>query len=768
MFVTIDFETRSPVDIKKSGAWLYSRHYATEVLCLAYRFLGDAEEKLWNPTIRNPLTLEEVMPATPPPLDLFRHIESGGLVDAHNAFFEICIWNNIMVPRFGWPEVRIEQWRCTASRCNYAALPRSLEEAAKAMNLPVDKDMEGRKLMLKMCKPRKPRASEKRDHAILGKAFLYHQDKNDLLRLFEYCKRDVRAQYELAKVLPELPPEELTIWQIDLKINLRGLRFDLEMARSALEMADAWKEKLNKELYELTGIDSASQRQAVANWLRKEESLDMPGTSASTVKEFLDREDVSLRARRILKIVGSYNKTSTAKYAAILDKCDPEDGCFRDLIMYHGASTGRWAGKGIQIQNFPSRNVPEKDFDYAAQVVLSKDVDYAHALYGDVMTFLSGALRASIIPRDGKVFAVADYSSIEARCLAWLANCIKALNIFKADQDIYSDMASVIYSRTITKKDKAERQLGKMAILGLGYGMGFVTFLLNLRTYDIRFTERQVLEIMGLADYEAYRQSVVESLELGGRRSTPKDKASVQNPEEAEETWADTQKRRLLKAFENPLTIIHELALTRYIVDKYRQTYVEIASFWTDQNSAAIDAVMGWRRGVIKEFGLRKFSDATDEQRGSVNGPVVTCGRISWQVVEDFLLCILPSGRPMRYRKPNVHMMKGPWGNADFRLSYQSVNGLTRKFETTYTYGGKIVENIAQGTARDIMAYAMMRVDATGIYDLCLSVHDELGAEVNADLADIKEYEELLCHLPDWAKGCPIAAEGEVMARYRK
>ena len=359
---TIDYETRSPCDLKKHGAFLYSLDPRTEAMCLAYHLPGQTSVGLWHMAHDDFMIGESELPE-----DLFAFILAGGLVEAHNAFFERCIWTNISVARHGWPAVPPLQWRCSASRASAMSLPRDLEGACLAMDLGIEKDSEGRKLMLKMCKPRKPRKAEKAEWAErFGKdtpmPILYHETEEDIHRLWAYCKQDVFAEHALSKAIPELSPSELQVWLMDQWINWRGARFDLKMAHKALAMADKWKAKLNAILEGVTGISAGTKRQAVRDWLAEHEDLELPDTAADTLDYYLENEDLSKRAALVLKIVKDVNRTSARKYQAMIDKTYDDDERARDLMMYHGAGTGRWAGKGIQIHNFPARDLIVKGF----------------------------------------------------------------------------------------------------------------------------------------------------------------------------------------------------------------------------------------------------------------------------------------------------------------------------------------------------------------------------------------------------------------------
>lgn len=777
---TIDFETRSTCDLKKRGSWNYSKDPTTEAMCLSYRlpFWPKGRVKRWH--MAHPhCGLEE----SPLPEDLFEWIAQGGLVEAHNAFFERVIWLNVMVKRHGWPKVPHLQWRCSAAKCSASSLPRSLEGAGAAMHLPIQKDMDGRKLMLKMCKPRQMRKEEIREwwdnegkelypDTLMPRSkkdtrlpTVWHEPLEDILRLHEYCDQDVLTEEAVSAVVPDLSEKELRVWQLDQEMNEAGVMFDLDLADAALEMADKWKEILNAELKEITGIAKATQRQAVRDWLLENEELDLPNTTGEVLDWFLSNMEMSPLAKRVIEITKQVNKTSTAKYKAMLEKTDHDDWRARDLLMFSGAGTGRWTGKGIQVQNFPRGNSKNSytgdkayfDIEFAADTIIDRDIAWARATSGDVMELLSSTLRGAIIPAPGRDLIVADYSAIEARVVLWLAGAEKALEIFRQGGDIYCDMAEGIYGYPVSKKTHPdERQFGKQAILGLGYGMGYLTFFLTCRKYGIKFSFEQCKKIVGpkFGDmYEKMRAKLFPDPPGPGADAEARKRYNNQRRQAAKDRFKIEEKH------EDPAKVIHELVLMQHTVQVYRSRYPEVAQMWKDQERAALDCV----RAMGEED--------------------VTCGKVTWELhldnpfetdpekintEEGFLHCRLPSDRPIRYRSPKIKPTKTSWGETRDALRYMSVV-TGGKWASTATYGGKIVENITQAVARDIMVEAMLNsTDPDCVYDPRFTVHDELVAEVDEDKGSLKEFEDLLSTLPPWADGCPIVAEAERYKRYRK
>lgn len=722
----IDFETRSPAQLSGKngcGPWVYSENPDTQVLCLAYKLPGK-KTKLWHRA--HP---KHGIKESKPPQDLFDWIEDGGLVEAHNAFFERAIWKNIMVARHGWPKIKHKQWRCTAARAAACSLPRALEAVAIVLNLDVKKDMEGNRIMQKCSRPRKPRKKEIEEFYLIRDEdeqmpILWNEELEDLEKTWDYCINDVETEAELADEIPELSAQELEIWQIDQEINERGIWCDRKMAEQALRLADMAVKELNRELKKITGIPRASQRAKLREWLSVEYNVDLPDTKGETLDEILDDEDHGLpkKAFRVIEIIRTVNRTSTAKYKSMLIRMSKKDDRIRDLLMYHGAHTGRWSGKGIQPQNFVRGAL--KDMEAACKEIAEGDYEWIKWLHGDVMEFLSFALRGALGATDGNELLVADFAAIEARVVMWLARASAALRVFERGEDIYCDMAGTIYNKKINKDDHPdERQMGKQSILGLGFGMGFVKFLITLWKYKIKLSRKQIKQIVPPSDY-ARLEKWVKGKEGRSQISRNKD-VSID-------------------------TDLPNLVLTKYIVDLYRKKYPEIPALWKEQEQAAIAAVLS-------------------------PGRKIRAGAVIWKVKKigksKFLCCKLPSGRILYYFKPQVSQKKTPWGMKE-TLSYMGIDSqsASKRFTRVFTYGGKLVENIVQAIARDLMAEAMLRLKRghNDLLKLILTVHDELIAESKKGAVDPKEYGNVIAFVPKWAKGCPIDAEAKSMKRYRK
>lgn len=490
---TIDFETRSACNLRQQGAWKYSLDPSTQILCLAYRLpdwpLADIE--VWHPAFPAIPIAERIDSQLPA---LLQWIEDGHPLEAHNVWFEYCIWTNILVPRYGAPLPALTQWRCSAAKAATQALPRGLDDAVAALHLSDRKDATGHKVMLKMSKPRRSRKAEREQWASNGvkpPKYLWWETRGLFDQLVAYCQQDVRVEHALSETIPDISPQELRVFHLDLQTNALGFQLDATAVRTALDLIRRETNILNKELYILTDhqVKRATQRTQMLQWFQGQ-GLDLDNTQKETLDNLLayvpkDMQDTP--AIRGVQIVRTLGRSSTAKYQAMKNWMT-RDGRVRGGLLYHGATTGRWAGKGVQPHNFPkgSQKVDMEALWTTLKGRLRKTITQD---YRGVMEALSNGLRGAITATKGSQLYVADYASIEARVLLWLVDDQNALKMFQDGRDIYCEMATDIYHRHITKKDTLERSMGKIAILGLGYQMGASRFRDTCATFHIEITD---------------------------------------------------------------------------------------------------------------------------------------------------------------------------------------------------------------------------------------------------------------------------------------
>jgi DNA polymerase len=441
----IDFETRSPLDIREVGIYRYVEDPRTDVLCFAVKqgrrsdyFLGNqlhADDLPW--WVLDALEDEEVE------------------LHAHNATVERLIIRRIMGPRYKWPRVAHSRWRCSAARARRLALPGALDKLGPALGLveELQKDKEGKNLIRRLSKPIKR----------TPQGFEYDNDPVKLDRFGKYCLQDVIAEEAAEANTFDMPAQEQAYYELTEKINDRGVRVDVPLIRRLIWRANEATEELNDKLREITRgeVQALTQVAQLKAWVNRETGVelltlrkeDMDGL----VKEGLDK---SLPGYVIsaLKIRQEGAKSSVSKLLAILNRVSA-DGRVHGAFVYHGASTGRYTSMGVQLQNLVRDTL--KDYDKEIQ-----------ELENFTLIQISKAIRGVFIPEEGHVYVDADYSAVEARGVAWLFDCKKLVKIFANDGDPYVEIACVIYERKVTAADADERWTGKQTILGCGYGMG--------------------------------------------------------------------------------------------------------------------------------------------------------------------------------------------------------------------------------------------------------------------------------------------------------
>ena len=456
MRVTVDVETFSECDLKKAGAWRYAEHPSTEILVLTYSFDDREKVGFW-------------WPGQPMPFDLRDAVETGAIIDAHNAQFERAIWTRILHERLGWPLPDDHQWDCTMARAATRALPLGLDQLGAALNLDTRKDKVGKGLITKLCKPRKPTKKDPRTR---------NQDSDLLRDLGEYCAQDTRTEIAVRHNLGEISANERRLWLLDQKINARGIAVDVPGVRAALDVVGQIEDKLGEEFRRITGL-GAGQVAAVLDWLHAR-GMHLDDLTKDSVEEALEakpRGDAD-PVWRVLELRQILSKASTKKLNSLLASvCD--DGRVRGTQQYHGAFTGRWAGRLVQPQNLP-RPTWEIEGDQDTWInslvasLMTRDVEFLEGIYGEPMTAVVDALRSMFIAGPGKRLASGDLHAIEAVGLAGLAGQESKLDVFRRREDPYCATASIIFGYPVLgkKTHPKERQVGKVGELAFGYGGG--------------------------------------------------------------------------------------------------------------------------------------------------------------------------------------------------------------------------------------------------------------------------------------------------------
>ena len=472
----VDFETFCAAGKPKDlGSVRYAEDPSTEAICLGWA-IGDEEPELW-------------VPGDPPPERLFRHVRRGGTVHAWNAGFEEAIWNIVCTRLYGWPELPLDQLRDTAAEAAALGFPLALEHAGPAAGVPLEhlKDKRGKHLINKLCGPRKP---SKHNPATRWTPEAVPQDFRDF---YAYCRQDVVGERAVHLALPfGLSEAELETWRMTMRLNRLGWTVDLDLAERMIRLLAEHKTRLEQELRELTDgyVTTGGQRDKILTWLATEHFIMLSDLQAETVSGVLatgrapcgrfETAPIPGGALRVLEIRQLLAKSSVRKFQAILQRVCSDGRC-KDLLVYCGASnTGRDAGRGIQIQNFPRASVgkTEDAIETAVRVVRGPDpLASVEILWGSPPQFASGMLRPTLVAAPGRELFCADFSSVENRVTVWLAQDEYGMGVFRKGLDQYT--AFITDSQGIPYDDVTpdQRTTAKPIVLGCCFGMGDKTFM---------------------------------------------------------------------------------------------------------------------------------------------------------------------------------------------------------------------------------------------------------------------------------------------------
>ena len=479
--LSIDLETYSSVDIKKSGAWKYIESPDFEILLFSYSL--DYQE---------PVCVDLAQGETLP-LWLIEAIANPDYIKkAYNAPFE---WG--CLSKHLGRQLPPEQWRCTMFKGLYAGYTAGLDATGRALGLPEDKRKlnTGKALIRYFCVPCKPTKSNG------GRTRnLPHHDPEKWRLFKEYNIGDVVTEMEIDRrlsdiIVPDFVQKE---WETDLIINARGVAVDMEMVRGALGIGASVKQSLTKEAMNISGLDNPNSIAQLSSWLESETEETVADLRKDTVARMLSRDDNSPDVQRMLEIRQELGKTSTKKYDAI-ENAVCSDGRVRGLLQFYGANrTGRWAGRLVQVQNLP-RTYTEP-LELARELVKGEHTDALRLIYGSVPDTLSQLIRTAFIASEGKVLIDADFSAIEARVISWLAGEQWRLEVFRTHGKIYEASASQMFGVPLERIKKGNpeyslRQKGKVAELALGY-QGGSGALIAMGALDMGIPEEDLPDIV--------------------------------------------------------------------------------------------------------------------------------------------------------------------------------------------------------------------------------------------------------------------------------
>ena len=656
--LSIDLETFSSVPIGAAGAYKYIQSPDFEILLFAYSLDGGPVEII-------DLACGEMLP------DWLEAAigDPAYIKHAYNAPFEwYCLskYFGVILP--------VDQWRDTMLHGLYCGYTAGLDATGKALGIPAEKQKlaVGKSLIRYFCVPCAPTKSNGGRTRNLPK---HDPEKWALFKT--YCQGDVVTEMEIERRLSGFPvPADIEKqWQTDLRINARGVAVDMDMVHGAIKIGNDTRDQLMAEAVSITGLENPNSVAQLSGWLKDAGGLEFSDLRKDTVASALKMDGVTGDAERMLRIRQELGKTSTKKYDAI-EAAVCADGRVRGLLQFYGANrTGRWAGRLVQVQNLPRTYIGY--LPWARQAVKDLQTEKLRAMYGSVPDTLSQLIRTSFIAAPGHKLVDADFSSIEARVISWLAGEQWRLEVFRTHGKIYEASASQMFGVPLERIKKgnpeyALRQRGKVAELALGY-QGSVGALITMGALDMGIPEEDLPDI----------------------------------------------------------------------VTRWRESNKRIVDLWYAVESAAVSVIQtGHQAGVNGILFQREFDLENDL---------------------DFLTITLPSRRKLFYARPELG--ENQWGRPS--ITYYGVNQTTKQWTPLETYGGKLVENIVQATARDCLAAAIENLEAAG-FPVVFHVHDECVIDCPEAQADLDEVVKLMTLPIPWATGLPLNADGWVGDFFKK
>lgn len=716
----LDLETFSEAPLKKTGLYRYAEDPSTEILCACYAF--DAEEvKLWVPIAEwdLPREITDQLQAKMPglwvaqdqcPEKLSDWILSRKEIRSHNFQFERTIINGHAGRRLRIPAISISQGVCTAAKAATYGLPRALGNAALALGT-YPKSEDGKAGMMQLAKP--CQVTKKRP---LGR-YTPFTDPEKFIHLYDYCGDDVRAERDLDDHIPDISPSEQRDWELDQKINDRGVRVDRESVENCQFLIEEHKANIEKEFIELTGV-RPSQTGEVAAWVRAH-GCDIENLQKDTVAFAVLDPNVPKNVKHVLVLRSIHASKAVAKYPAIL-KALMKDDRIRGMFLYYGAHSGRWSSMIVQLQNLFRGAI--NDPDTAIEMYRARSLDFIKAMYPEEPAkVFASTVRGMLIPSEGKDLISIDYAGIESRKIAWLYDEQWKLDAFrKQDNEGGPDNYMLAYANVFQippeSVDKKQRQIGKPIDLGLGFEGGIGAFATMAKTYNVDLRE--------LTD-AAWGKLPERFMDL-----------SKNDFEKGYIAFGDMPERTAL--------------ICNAIKHSWRASHPKIKQGWKDTLVAAKFAV---------------------ENPGATFQ--IPNGKLKFRMTGHWLQMRLPSGRKLNYFAPRIEKGEGV-GDRYGSLTFMGINTDTRRWMRCNAYGGFLAQNGTQASSNDLLRNGMHTVDQFVhkelgyTYDLIGTIHDEAIMEVIEGQGSVEEVIELFCRLPPWAAGLPVTAEGWRAKRFKK
>ncbi len=699
----LDYESRSLLDLPTVGLDRYSADPSTEIFMASWQINGGTVQQWEARDGRMPAELKDAL------------LDPSVTRRAFNAQFE-----RVMTRRVLKIKTPYENWRCTQVMAYMLSFAGTLLQVGQQIGIDSQYlKSDGKKYINMFSKP----------HAITKTNPNQWWDWNthpfEWDEFLAYNRQDVIAEGVICDYLLKYPQmeEEWKLYELDQRINDRGVPIDLEMCDKATRMAAARKDEFMKQMKQITGLSNPNSVTQLKPWI-KERGYRFDDLGKDTIKKVLaeDADSIKLTGEHILspdcvKVLGMRRqtaRTSVGKYQKFKSLCGPGNR-LRFPIQFAGASrTQRWAARGAQIHNLgrtPKALEPQADGDFegfgigdynlrqATEAIQREDLDFLKLLLKEPMDGIAGCVRSVIRAEPGYELVTSDLASIESVVIGWLSGCERLLNVFREGRDAYRDFATELFKKPYSEVTSSERSLAKPATLGAGYRLGGG----ELDAYGKRTGLWGYAENMGI---DMTQKQAIESVRI------------------------------------------------------FRETYPEIPVLWKNLENA-----------IIRTIKLKKVS---------------WVGPVAFELRKGFLVAVLPSGRRMYYQKPRLetrvfqskdretgqplfHEDGSPVTYKKTSFSYMGFNQDFKKWMRQDSHGGKMTENLVQAIAREILKYGLFNAAKAG-FNILFHVHDEIVTQrkIGDERYSLKKLISCMIERQPWYGDMPLNAAGWVAPFYRK
>lgn len=724
--LSLDIEDFSPVDIKYG---VYKRAESGEIILLAYSLD-------YAPVVVLDLTKEKI-----PAWLLSAFTDPNYIKRAYNAPYERGYFNTtlgIYSPA--------EQWECSLVRAAMCGLPLSLDDASKALGLIEKKDPIGKSLIRYFCIPCKPTAVNG-----MRTRNLPEHDPEKWEQFKNYNKIDVQVEQAVHKACEwySIPNKEHQIWCLNELKNERGIKVDIDLIDSAMELDRVYRAELTEEAINLTGLKNVNSPTQLKKWLELETKDALDNLNKQTVSKLLN-EIGEGPAKRILRIRQLMSRSSIKKYAS-MKAAAGEDFRVRGLTQYYGANrTGREAGRIFNGQNF--RRIEEwfePMLDDTREIVKRRDIDSLHMIFPDLSDVLSQLLRPTFIADEGNEFIVLDFTSVEAVTLSCLADETWLIKAFANKEDVYKKTAVNMFKIPFEEVTKDQRQKAKISFLLGQYGGSHLAMERMNETIEDPKKRIPVKEMPGLI--KAFREANANIVQLWwDTDAAAKNAIRTGEFSPVKHGIAFGMKNgNLLMKFPSGRCIVYQKAfLQKFYIAKVPDI-------------------------VITDGKLLPKIHFDEENNPYVKFLSVKIGKVNKDTPEEYQYLLKRAGLAYDTRHFNQYLQQfgltyeKPKAGKRETVCFWGQNQTTKQWGIIETFGPRLVENFTQGISRDLLMHSIMNIENAG-YPVVLSVHDECVLEVKKGSVSFDTIKELMLDVPEWAKTWPIFADGFVGDYYKK